>query len=240
MNPEDQVIADIDAFIDEQLAAGEPENGYDYDDPDYPECPHPGCSWDWHGEPEGGCPGSAVLGPLLPRPEFRPLREIDHRILIGGLPRFDVGFFQQQALLWDLPDHDVVFDMSAWRQAAERSYSLPMEVQFTDTSFELLRTIFGYENPLLPPIESAYQRLVREAVDTLAQEMNALATVIAEHVVPAVQEMCKTATGLLAPIMDLPDHEPPCEDGRPPLPRPSHTPPMWAVDANRSHRRRNH
>lgn len=43
MNPEDQVIADIDAFIDEQLAAGEPDNGYDYDDPDYPECPHPGC-----------------------------------------------------------------------------------------------------------------------------------------------------------------------------------------------------
>lgn len=28
MNPEDQVIADIDAFIDEQLAAGEPDNGY--------------------------------------------------------------------------------------------------------------------------------------------------------------------------------------------------------------------
>ncbi|OZE39088.1 hypothetical protein CH278_02045 [Rhodococcus sp. 05-2254-5] len=41
------IIADIDALIDEQLEAGEPLNGYDYDDPQHPKCPH--CVRDWHG-----------------------------------------------------------------------------------------------------------------------------------------------------------------------------------------------
>lgn len=43
----DDLIDTIDALIDEQLAAGEPETGYDYDDPTYPSCPH--CAEKWHG-----------------------------------------------------------------------------------------------------------------------------------------------------------------------------------------------
>ncbi len=47
------IIDRIDALVDEQLAAGEPEGGYESHaaaadpDPDYPRCPH--CRRHWHG-----------------------------------------------------------------------------------------------------------------------------------------------------------------------------------------------
>lgn len=47
------IIDRIDALVDEQLAAGEPEGGYESraaatnPDPDYPDCPH--CRRHWHG-----------------------------------------------------------------------------------------------------------------------------------------------------------------------------------------------
>ncbi|OZF05231.1 hypothetical protein CH302_00995 [Rhodococcus sp. 15-2388-1-1a] len=66
-NPEQSVIDSIDALIDEQLDAGEPEIGYDFDDPEYPECWR--CEYDWHGLPLLGCPGSAVEGPAVPKCE---------------------------------------------------------------------------------------------------------------------------------------------------------------------------
>lgn len=46
-NREQSVIDDIDALVDEQMAGGEPIGGYDYNDPDYPKCPH--CRRTWHG-----------------------------------------------------------------------------------------------------------------------------------------------------------------------------------------------
>lgn len=48
MNANEQsLLESIDALVDEQLDGGEPETGYDFDDPDFPECPH--CNRDWHG-----------------------------------------------------------------------------------------------------------------------------------------------------------------------------------------------
>lgn len=41
------LIDRIDALVDEQMADGEPENGFDFGDPDYPRCPH--CHRQWHG-----------------------------------------------------------------------------------------------------------------------------------------------------------------------------------------------
>jgi hypothetical protein len=52
-----RVIDDIDALVDEQLAAGEAPGGYDYNDPEFPRCM-------WHGLRQGICPGSDVEGPL--------------------------------------------------------------------------------------------------------------------------------------------------------------------------------
>lgn len=46
-NREQSVLDDIDALVDEQMAGGEPIGGYDYNDPDYPKCPH--CHRSWHG-----------------------------------------------------------------------------------------------------------------------------------------------------------------------------------------------
>lgn len=43
------IIDRIDELVDEQLAAGEPRTGYNYDDPQYPKCPH--CGRHWHGLP---------------------------------------------------------------------------------------------------------------------------------------------------------------------------------------------
>ena len=45
----DDIIATIDALIDEQLAQGEPIGGHDVGDPGFPTCPH--CERDWHGFP---------------------------------------------------------------------------------------------------------------------------------------------------------------------------------------------
>ncbi|QLF84873.1 hypothetical protein SEA_BBQVALINDRA_64 [Gordonia phage BBQValindra] len=47
MQTTDAIIAEIDTLIDDQLAVGEPMNGYDFDDPDFPTCWH--CGRDWHG-----------------------------------------------------------------------------------------------------------------------------------------------------------------------------------------------
>ncbi|MBM4508894.1 hypothetical protein GS421_04525 [Rhodococcus hoagii] len=41
------IIDAIDALVDDQMAGGEPIGGYDYNDPNYPQCPH--CGDDWHG-----------------------------------------------------------------------------------------------------------------------------------------------------------------------------------------------
>jgi hypothetical protein len=56
-----RAIDAIGALIDEQLRAGEPETGFDFDDPDFPECR---CGLDWHGLPKWGCPGSYAEGPV--------------------------------------------------------------------------------------------------------------------------------------------------------------------------------
>ncbi len=62
MSTAQQVIDDIDALVDEQMAGGEAKTGYDYDDPDYPRCR---CGCKWHGLIRGGCPGSDSEGPLM-------------------------------------------------------------------------------------------------------------------------------------------------------------------------------
>lgn len=41
------IVDEIDALVDEQLAGGESRQGYDYGDPTYPKCPH--CDRHWHG-----------------------------------------------------------------------------------------------------------------------------------------------------------------------------------------------
>jgi len=62
MTAAQRVIDDIDALVDEQLAAGEAPGGYDYNDPEFPRCR---CGCMWHGLSRSGCPGSDVEGPAM-------------------------------------------------------------------------------------------------------------------------------------------------------------------------------
>lgn len=64
----DQVLAAIDALIDDQLAEGEPETGYEScDGTNFPRCR---CGGTWHGLATGGCPGSDAEGPQRPYRSF--------------------------------------------------------------------------------------------------------------------------------------------------------------------------
>lgn len=108
MNREQSVIDDIDALVDEQMAGGEPLGGYDYNDPDYPKCPH--CHRDWHGlaiterieqmaarytmdahyrhaEDDSPvlCPGSEFIGPVASPSQLARIRHPGNRgIVLSG------------------------------------------------------------------------------------------------------------------------------------------------------------
>ncbi|WP_260932328.1 hypothetical protein [Mycolicibacterium llatzerense] len=117
---------EIDELIDEQLAAGEPENGWDYGDPDYPECPH--CGRDWHGLPINRwgyaavmCEGSTFIGPMQDPWVLRPRREIDIRIVVDHQESWMMRRYREhmeylQTILvwptWQIPDNP--FDTSQW------------------------------------------------------------------------------------------------------------------------------
>ncbi|MGH3954509.1 MAG: hypothetical protein ACRDTI_10785 [Mycobacterium sp.] len=107
------IIDEIDQLVDEQMAGGEPISGYDYNDPDFPKCPH--CDRDFHGIPlterilemrhRTGwdenyrvdaddslmvCEGSLFIGPI------RPQRIRVSAITIGHNPSAPWMFFSEQ------------------------------------------------------------------------------------------------------------------------------------------------
>ncbi|ANA85459.1 hypothetical protein BOWSER_64 [Gordonia phage Bowser] len=144
MQGTDEVIDEIDTLIGEQLAAGEPMNGYDFDDPDFPTCWH--CGRDWHGlavtermnqmrargEFEEGyryadddsaiiCPGSAFIGPVQTPPRTARLGfsiiAPDHSDHVHLDPGRYVGLFQQsESFAYALTD--------AWRGFVEHMNQL--------------------------------------------------------------------------------------------------------------------
>lgn len=122
MHSTDELIDEIDALIGEQLAAGEPMNGYDFDDPDFPTCWH--CGRDWHGlaitermnrmraygEIDEGyryadddspviCPGSSFIGPVQTPPRTARLGfqifSGDHSNHVHVVPGRYVELYQQ-------------------------------------------------------------------------------------------------------------------------------------------------
>jgi hypothetical protein len=115
------IIDDIDALVDDQLAGGEPRSGFDYGDPTYPKCPH--CERHWHGLPltervaamySAGhfdedyradqddspvlCEGSEFIGPM------RPPRRRSGNWSFGG---------QQLLSIMAVPDDERI-DWAAW------------------------------------------------------------------------------------------------------------------------------
>ncbi|MFF2556551.1 hypothetical protein ACFVUS_36475 [Nocardia sp. NPDC058058] len=49
VDPVRRLLDEIDALVEDSMRDGEPETGYDFDDPTYPECPNPYCDEPWHG-----------------------------------------------------------------------------------------------------------------------------------------------------------------------------------------------
>ncbi|WP_029923939.1 hypothetical protein [Nocardia otitidiscaviarum] len=111
------VLAGIDALITQQLDAGEPIGGYDYDDPDFPKCLWPGCWEDWHGlkitrrmhemrwrgaldddyryrddNSEVICPGGDFVGPPAPRRASLHAGESPWTVREWALPAVEVQF----------------------------------------------------------------------------------------------------------------------------------------------------
>ncbi|WP_189028927.1 hypothetical protein [Nocardia rhizosphaerihabitans] len=47
--PVQRLLDEIDELVEQSMRDGEPQVGYDYDDPTYPDCPNPYCDEPWHG-----------------------------------------------------------------------------------------------------------------------------------------------------------------------------------------------
>ncbi|NKS12572.1 hypothetical protein GS580_16670 [Rhodococcus hoagii] len=134
------IIDAIDALVDEQMAGGEPIGGYDYDDPDYPRCPH--CGDDWHGlkitrrmrdmrwdgafdedyryaedDSEVLCPGSDFIGPWATPQELNRIRN---------------GRDSPWHRRWELPELPPEFQRLV---DAQRIPDLQPEMQFPPDSF---------------------------------------------------------------------------------------------------------
>ncbi|WP_458317127.1 hypothetical protein [Mycolicibacterium brisbanense] len=127
------IIDRIDELVDQQLADGEPRNGYDFGDPDYPDypgCPH--CHRQWHGlritkriesmrwarefDPEYSyaeddspvlCEGSDFIGPR--RPPDRPVQVVNSVVAIRIVPDFSglVEHFARVAERWNGMFHQI-------------------------------------------------------------------------------------------------------------------------------------
>ena len=163
MSTAQRVIDDIDALVDEQLAAGEAPGGYDYNDPEFPRCR---CGCMWNGLRQGICPGSDTEGPLMAtglrfgnwagEPELPPRRTPD---------------------VYSISEAEVI-----------------EAVRVFLASWDVFRASLS---DMFAAIERQFGALYPEAVQAEARE-----------------------------------------DGRPALPVAARTPPMWAVDATRTRRRR--
>lgn len=133
------IIDRIDELVDESLAGGEPHNGFDFGDPEYPRCPH--CDRHWHGLPVTEriagmysvaqydedyrvdtddspvlCPGSDFIGPARAATGFV-------QSYGGG------GSWGRRDIAMSIV---VEWDMSAWHRAIES----------VTRSFERMRTSF--------------------------------------------------------------------------------------------------
>jgi hypothetical protein len=129
---------DIVDAIDEQLAQGEPETGYDFDDPTFPECPHSWCDREWHGlaitqnieqmrwsgsydedyrysedDTPVICPGSSFDGEFTPPVPESPSAP-EYAATPNAVPR---GYTLRDLALrlgtWDIPD-DPLGDSQLW------------------------------------------------------------------------------------------------------------------------------
>lgn len=228
----------IDAIVDEQLDGGEPETGYDFDDPDFPECSH--CNRDWHGlaiteriermrqygtfdanykyaEDDSPvlCPGSDFIGPWATPHQIKSMR---HRRFLGTT---------QGASPWIVYRSSVDGREALLREILRRS----------------LAEIYPEGMWSLPPApDDPFNPEEWSGVPpTRVSWRDRLNVTGFRGVRPDLEIIDETHIRVSLPggvvLAEVP--EPPSTPQERALPRPSSTPPMWAVDPTRSRRRRN-
>lgn len=228
----------IDALVDEQLEGGEPETGYDFDDPDFPGCPH--CNRDWHGlaitmriermrqygrfdanyksaddDSPVLCPGSGFIGPWATPNQIKTMRS---RRFLGTT---------QGASPWIVYRSSVAGREALLRELLRRS----------------LAEIYPEGMWSLPPApDDPFNPEEWSGVPpTRVSWRDRLNVVGFRGVRPDLEIIDETHIRVSLPggvvLAEVP--EAPSTPQERALPRPSSTPPMWAVDPTRSRRRRN-
>lgn len=269
----------IDALVDEQLDGGEPETGYDFDDPDFPGCPH--CNRDWHGlaitmriermrqygtfdvnykhaEDDSPvlCPGSDFIGPWATPNQIESMR---HMRFLGVTPttppwiryrttRDDATTEPSRAAHnpRDLITHEMPDVLQYAIDARNGRESLLLEILsrnvaalYPDGMWSLPPAPDDPFDPEewsgVPPIRVSWRD---PAPVTREDRLNVAGFC---GVRPDLEIIDETHIRVSLPggvvLAEIP--EVPSTPQERALPRPSSTPPMWAVDPSRSRRRRN-
>lgn len=282
MNTSEQSLLDrIDALVDEQLDGGEPETGYDFDDPDFPGCPH--CNRDWHGlaitmriermrqygtfdvnykfaEDDSAvlCPGSDFIGPWATPNQIESMR---HMRFLGVTPttppwiRYrhgrDVESTEATSPAAHSPRNRIshaASDLDRYLIAARRGgrQSLLLEILrrnlaalYPDGMWSLPPApddpFVPEEWSGVPPIRVSWRD---PAPVTRESRLNAIGH---DGCRCALEPISETHIRVSLPrgVVRAEIPEAPSTPQERALPRPSSTPPMWAVDPTRSRRRRN-
>ncbi|WP_032402469.1 hypothetical protein [Rhodococcoides fascians] len=229
------IIDQIDALVDEQLANYDNRSGYDHD-VNQERCGH--CCRDWHGLAAENCPGSAFIGPLPP-PEYATGGVIHTAPLGTPLPTDDV--FDPSA--WaniGIADPGLRFrhtPRSMWSELLHRQL---IEFMMLDSAIVALG---GTWNNQWTIEEARAERDRLVAGHTADMTLNeAIQYALHFQGVPYDWGVGSDVSGPFAVggfRVDVEVSEP---DTRTPqqraLPRPSTTPPMWANDVTRSRRPR--
>lgn len=266
----------IDALVDEQLDGGEPETGYDFDDPDFPGCPH--CNRDWHGlaiteriermrqygtfdvnykyaEDDSPvlCPGSDFIGPWATPHQIDQMRLRRRR---GMTVTLSASWIDQEA--WDRAQEAFQAE-AAVRHRALLATLAPGRISHESSQLErylVAARSGGRRGLLLQHLRESLAALypggmwsIPPAPDDpfVPEEWSGVPPTrvsrsdLGERPGPrgwTPREWNRAEYEGTWPVIDAPREEPSTQQQRA-LPRPSSTPPMWALDINRSRRRRN-
>lgn len=278
MNANEQSLLDrIDALVDEQLDGGEPETGYDFDDPDFPGCPH--CNRDWHGlaiteriermrqygmfdvnykyaEDDSPvlCPGSDFIGPWATPNQLETIRQYRYLGVTPTTPpwiryRSSRDEAMEPARMAhdprDLITHEMP-DVLRYALAARNGReSLLLEILRGNLAALYPEGMWSLppapEDPFVPEEWSGVPPIRVSWGDPAPMTRESRFECTVRGVFPDLEIIDETHIRVSLPggvvLAEIP--EVPSTPQERALPRPSSTPPMWAVDVNRSRRRRN-
>ncbi|MDV8006765.1 hypothetical protein [Rhodococcus sp. IEGM 1318] len=271
----------IDALVDEQLDGGEPETGYDFDDPDFPGCPH--CNRDWHGlaitmriermrqygkfdvnykhaEDDSPvlCPGSDFIGPWATPNQIEAMRQYRYLGVTPTTPPWiryrtsrDVESTEETSpaahtsrdqISHESPDllrHLIAARSGGWEALVREILRRNIEALYPEGMWSSPPPPDDWRDPEwwsgVPPIRVSWGD---PAPVTHESRLNVVGFCGAR---PNLEIIDETHIRVSLPggvvLAEVP--EAPSTPQERALPRPSCTPPMWAVDINRSRRRRN-